>query len=144
MSADRSEGELVESAVESAESVGLRHVARAGPSDDSASGLRFGSSRRRISPYPAGCRWVASRHGGRRIGQLVLWPPGRPPHDRSRDAAAGWLSWLDERRVPRAVLIGGSACGGDMGVRRGRNGPVCLMHPRPQARACPSLLLSVV
>jgi hypothetical protein len=25
--------------------------------------------------------------------------------------AAGWLSWLDERRVPRAVLIGGSACG---------------------------------
>ncbi|GGN38573.1 hypothetical protein FHR83_005522 [Actinoplanes campanulatus] len=26
-------------------------------------------------------------------------------------AAAGWLSWLDERRVPRAVLVGGSACG---------------------------------
>lgn len=25
--------------------------------------------------------------------------------------AAGWLSWLDERRVPRAVLVGGSACG---------------------------------
>ncbi|GAB3831901.1 hypothetical protein ACFPIJ_29235 [Dactylosporangium cerinum] len=25
--------------------------------------------------------------------------------------AAGWLSWLDERRVPRAILVAGSACG---------------------------------
>ncbi|KAB1947547.1 hypothetical protein F8271_04280 [Micromonospora sp. ALFpr18c] len=27
-------------------------------------------------------------------------------------AAAGWLSWLDDRRVARAVLVGGSAAGG--------------------------------
>ncbi|WP_285688993.1 hypothetical protein [Actinoplanes sp. NBRC 103695] len=24
---------------------------------------------------------------------------------------SGWLSWLDDRRVPRAVLVGGSASG---------------------------------
>ncbi|GAA2530664.1 hypothetical protein Ahu01nite_094220 [Winogradskya humida] len=26
-------------------------------------------------------------------------------------AFSGWLSWLDDRRVPRAVLVGGSASG---------------------------------
>jgi hypothetical protein len=24
---------------------------------------------------------------------------------------SGWLSWLDDHRLPRAVLVGGSACG---------------------------------
>ena len=27
-------------------------------------------------------------------------------------AAAGLLAWLDDRRVPRAILVGGSAAGG--------------------------------
>ncbi|MFV2112897.1 hypothetical protein ACFHW0_11250 [Micromonospora sp. LOL_025] len=31
-------------------------------------------------------------------------------------ATAGWLSWLDDHRVPRALLIGGSASGGALAL----------------------------
>jgi hypothetical protein len=31
-------------------------------------------------------------------------------------AISGWLSWLDDQRVARAVLVGGSASGATIGL----------------------------
>jgi hypothetical protein len=38
-------------------------------------------------------------------------------------AAPGWLSWLNDRPVPRAVPVGGSVCGATWVFAGGGNGP---------------------